>query len=283
VKSAADILREHGLPPPPAGATRYYATCPKCSAQRKKCRDRCLGINVRAEGVNFGCSHCGWTGGGYYNGGGKIDPIVASYDYIDEGGAVLFQKVRTAAKRFWQRRPDGNGGWIKNTKGVRKVLYRLPQVVEAISNDEIVVVVEGEKDADNLIKLGVRATSSPDGAAKPGEKPKWRREYSDLLRDADVVVVPDNDPTGRAHAQATADSLQGIARASACSISPPTGRSARKAATSATGWTPATRSKRSETSSGSCRTGSRAPSSMAPPLMHRPMIIMRLSRRRWCS
>jgi 5S rRNA maturation endonuclease (ribonuclease M5) len=145
------------------------------------------------------------------HGGSEADPIVAAYDYPDESGQVLFQKVRTAAKRFWQRRPNGNGNWINDTKGVRKLIYQLPQVVEAIGNDEIVVVVEDEKDADNLIKLGVRATCSQE-AAKPGQKPKWRPEYSELLRDADVVVILDHDEPGRAHAQATAESLQGIAR-----------------------------------------------------------------------
>jgi hypothetical protein len=81
------------------------------------------------------------------HGGSEADPIVAAYDYPDESGQVLFQKVRTAAKRFWQRRPNGNGNWINDTKGVRKLIYQLPQVVEAIGNDEIVVVVEDEKDA----------------------------------------------------------------------------------------------------------------------------------------
>jgi hypothetical protein len=46
--------------------------------------------------------------------------IVATYDYTDEGGNLIFQCVRAEPKDFWQRRPDGNGGWINNLQGVRR-------------------------------------------------------------------------------------------------------------------------------------------------------------------
>jgi DNA primase len=97
--------------------------------------------------------------------------IVATYDYTDEGGNLLFQCVRTKPKDFWQRRPDGKGGWINNLQGVRRVLYRLPEVKSA----QTVCVAEGEKDADNLAKLGFVATTNPLGAGK------WRDEYSETL------------------------------------------------------------------------------------------------------
>jgi hypothetical protein len=215
MKTAAEILSEYGFPPPPVGATRYYLTCPRCSKSRKPMhrKAKCLGINITPDGVNFGCSHCGWTGGGYYNGFGKqTDPIIATYDYHDESGRVLFQKVRTAAKRFWQRRPNGHDTWTNNLDGVRKVLYGLPRVIKAIGNDETIFCVEGEKDADNLCKVGVSGTCSPDGAAKPGQRSKWRAEYTELLRGGDIVVVPDHDAAGYAHAEATAEALQGSAR-----------------------------------------------------------------------
>jgi hypothetical protein len=146
------------------------------------------------------------------HGGCEADPILAAYDYPDESGQVLFQKVRTAAKHFWQRRPNGNGGWINDTKGVRKLIYQLPRVVEAIGTGHVVVCVEGEEDADNLCKVGVPATCTPDGAVKPGQKAKWQPEYSELLRGADVVIIPDHDASGYAHAEATAEGLHGIAR-----------------------------------------------------------------------
>src|SRR5262249_5124541 len=36
---------------------------------------------------------------------------VASYDYRDEHGTLLYQVVRYEPKDFRQRRPDGNGDW----------------------------------------------------------------------------------------------------------------------------------------------------------------------------
>src|SRR5229473_1550446 len=56
--------------------------------------------------------------------------IVATYDYTDEAGELLYQVCRTEPKGFFQRRPNGYGGWI-NKKLPRQVLYRLPEVLEA--------------------------------------------------------------------------------------------------------------------------------------------------------
>ena len=74
--------------------------------------------------------------------------IVASYDYTDEFGTLLFQVVRLAPKTFRQRRPDGKGGWIWNLEGVTRVLYRLPDLMEALALERRVFVVEGEKDVE---------------------------------------------------------------------------------------------------------------------------------------
>ena len=91
-------------------------------------------------------------------------------------------------------------------EGVEPVLYHLPDVLRAAQSGGTVWVVEGEKDADALARLGLTATTAPMGAGK------WRRSYSEALRGADVVVLPDNDQAGQAHADAVARSLRGIAR-----------------------------------------------------------------------
>jgi hypothetical protein len=53
-------------------------------------------------------------------------------------------------KRFTQRKPNGSGWqWKDLRKGQRSVLYRLPEVNEAIKEGRTIVVVEGEKDVDN--------------------------------------------------------------------------------------------------------------------------------------
>jgi lipopolysaccharide/colanic/teichoic acid biosynthesis glycosyltransferase len=217
-RTASDILRKYGLSAPPAGKDRYYTTCPNCSPGRSRAHQkaRCLGITIDTEGVHFGCNHCGWRGGGYFsgkaNGYDRASPFTAIYDYSDENGELLFQVCRRADKQFPQRRPDGKGGWIWGVANVRRVLYRLPELIEAISTERIVLIVEGEKDVENLRKLNVPATCNPGGASGPGQQPKWKAEYSEFLRGADIVIVPDNDDPGRAHAETIAHLSAGIAK-----------------------------------------------------------------------
>jgi AAA domain len=193
---------------------RYYTTCPRCSAKRSKAhqREKVLGVTIDADGASWGCNHCGWTGPAKGNGAanGRAENVI-TYDYVNENGVLLFQKVRGANKKFWQRKPDGRGRWINKLGDTRKVIYRLPDVNEAIAAGHTVVVVEGEKDADNLWRIGVPATCNPDGASEPGKTPKWRPEYSELLRGADIIIMGDNDPAGRAHVEATASMSVGIA------------------------------------------------------------------------
>jgi 5S rRNA maturation endonuclease (ribonuclease M5) len=129
--------------------------------------------------------------------------FVATYDYTDESGQLLFQVCRKAPKAFVQRRPDGNGGWAWSTKGVRRVLYRLPKVLEAVKAGTPIYVVEGEKDVHAIEEAGGVATTCPGGAGR------WRAEYAEALGDAEVIVVADADQTGREHANDIVRSLNG--------------------------------------------------------------------------
>jgi putative DNA primase/helicase len=131
--------------------------------------------------------------------------ITATYDYVDEQGRLLYQAVRYQPKSFSQRRPDGQGGWIYNLDGVRRVLYRLPEVLEAIANDRLVCIAEGEADVEALWQHGYPATTNPMGAKK------WRDDYSQMLKDAtDVVIFGDHDAEGRAHVRQVTQSLRKV-------------------------------------------------------------------------
>lgn len=116
--------------------------------------------------------------------------IVATYDYTDEEGKLLFQTVRLSPKDFRQRHPDGKGGWIWNLKGVRLVPYHLSEILKASS----IFIVEGEKDANNLVKIGLTATCNPMGAGK------WHAEWSTHFEGKEVAILPDLDEPGRKHA-----------------------------------------------------------------------------------
>lgn len=173
--------------------------------------------SVGAVCHSHGCSYedilrgLGVFSGGVKRQGSRPDTarprIVATYDYRDRHGELLFQVVRFAPKDFRQRRPDGAGGWAWSTKGIERVLYRLPELLAA-DPDETVFVCEGEKDADNLADLGLVATTAPGGAGK------WR-QVQDLsaLAGRRVVALPDNDTVqqGLRHCEDVAASLATIA------------------------------------------------------------------------
>lgn len=133
--------------------------------------------------------------------------IVATYDYTDESGNILFQVVRFEPKNFSQRRPDSKGGWTWNLHGVRLVLYRLSDLLKA----ETVLILEGEKDVETAYRIGLpegwAATCNPMGAGK------WRPEYSEMLHGKRVVILPDVDEPGRRHGDQVARSVQGKAAA----------------------------------------------------------------------
>lgn len=131
--------------------------------------------------------------------------IVATYDYVDEAGELLFQVVRSEGKQFLQRRPDGKGGWVWKLGDTRRVPYRLPRVLAAVKRGEGVFVVEGERDVHALEGEGLVATCNSGGAGK------WRQEHAEPLRGAEVVVVADRDEPGRRHATQVAASLQDVA------------------------------------------------------------------------
>ena len=125
---------------------------------------------------------------------------VARYHYRDENGDLLFDVVRRDPKDFLQQ--AASGAW--KMEGVRRVLYRLANVLEAAALGKRIYVTEGEKDADALVRRGVEATTNVGGAGAG----KWHDEYSSVLAGArDVVVLADNDDPGRTHAVRVVASL----------------------------------------------------------------------------
>ena len=129
--------------------------------------------------------------------------LVKSYDYRNESGTLLYQVQRFEPKKFVQRRPDGDG-WIYKIKDVRRVPYRLPELLAAPLKNSI-YIVEGEKDVDRLMELGLVATCNSGGAGK------WEKSFSEHFKDRTVIVIPDNDDAGRAHAQKVAKNLRDTA------------------------------------------------------------------------
>lgn len=80
------------------------------------------------------------------------------------------------------------------------MLYRLPELSN-LKPGTAVFVVEGEKDADALVAMGLQATTNAGGADK------WSSDFAEQLAGFRVVILPDNDEPGRKHAKRVCDSL----------------------------------------------------------------------------
>ena len=195
----------------------HSTICPECSAKRSKAHQRtpCLSVKIDGQGATWYCHHCAWHGPEKGD-PGPTNGHATFYIYHAADGTIAFRKLRgrdkTGKKTFWIERPDGKGGWIKGTKDKNgnslvdtSILYRLPEVIEAVAQGYEIVCVEGEKDADRLWSIGIPATCNAHGAADAtkNQQPKWKAEHSEQVRGALILVIPDRDNAGYAHAEAT--------------------------------------------------------------------------------
>jgi|APGre2960657373_1045057.scaffolds.fasta_scaffold01614_4 hypothetical protein len=137
--------------------------------------------------------------------GGKLT-LVATYNYRDRDGTLLFQKQRfvdeDGKKTFRQRRPTSSGEWSYKLGETPRVLYNLPAVANAVTHNETVWIVEGEKDADTLTEMGYVATTMPNGAGT------WNELHTQAVAGGSCVIVADNDNPGIEHAAEVRDSLE---------------------------------------------------------------------------
>lgn len=126
--------------------------------------------------------------------------LIATYDYADENGEIIYQVMRYEPKTFRQRAADGS--W--SIKGVTQLPYLLPNMLA--KQESTVIIVEGEKDALSLQSIGMVATCNSGGAGKfHDDLVKW-------FKDRRVVIIPDNDDAGKNHAQLVAKKLYGCAK-----------------------------------------------------------------------
>jgi hypothetical protein len=127
--------------------------------------------------------------------------LVATFDYTDTDGTLRYQVLKYDPKNFRQRRPDGDGGFIWGLDGVRRVLYRLPELLKY--QDATVFVTEGEKDADRVASLGHCATTVAHGT--------WTNDCVKVLAGRHIIILEDNDAAGRKKAREIAELLYGVA------------------------------------------------------------------------
>lgn len=133
-------------------------------------------------------------------------PLDYIYIYTDEVGnpTIAKAKYKAAMKsektfRTYYINTDGLIDFSKKGSDT-EYLYNLPAVKKAINKDKWVFLVEGEKDCITLMDLGFTATSCM-------TTKKWYDSYTEQLKDARVIIIPDNDETGYNHAEYVAEQL----------------------------------------------------------------------------
>src|SRR5262249_2754500 len=104
--------------------------------------------------------------------------------------------------------PDHPDEWIDNIDGVNVLLYRLPELRQAIAAGRPVVLVEGEGKVEALRKRNIIATTWPMGALAVKN---WQPQFTEMLRGADIILAPDNDTPGRNAMDEAARKLNGHA------------------------------------------------------------------------
>lgn len=128
--------------------------------------------------------------------------LVATYRYSDERGRLLYERGCFHAsgperRRFRERRtPDEVWDTTQEflVGEVRRVPYRLPDLLDGVAAGTTVFVCEGEKDVETMRDRGFVATTT---FAQPGT---WTDDEAQFFACAHVVVLPDNDDQGRKYA-----------------------------------------------------------------------------------
>lgn len=157
--------------------------------------------------------------------GVELDPVPthgrgrireARYDYVDAAGEVRYAVFRyrlpNGKKEFSQHPPDGKGGWSCGAgcmDGVEPLPYRLPGLLASADAGDPVWICEGEKDCDRLAAEGLTATTNHQGSSSTDRT--WPALVPHFAG-RDCIVIPDNDPAGRLHAEKVCAFLKPVAR-----------------------------------------------------------------------
>jgi hypothetical protein len=147
----------------------------------------------------------------------KPIPLVAvptleqEWHYTDEDGVSLFVKQRyktydAKGKTYKTLRVMPDNSRVGKLGDCRIVPYRLPEVLQAVSDGRVIYICEGEKAADALCSLGVVATTSHAGAGG------WNPDLNQYFTGANIVIVPDNDTAGWNYAHKIVESLIGTTK-----------------------------------------------------------------------
>jgi hypothetical protein len=110
---------------------------------------------------------------------------VMEYDYTDENGEVRYQAVHRNDGHRSERFRDGDSYWNYHLGDQRRLLYRLPELLEA-DPKRMVLFTTNERVSDELCQMGMVSTTCSLGVYG------WRFDwFKDWLRDRNITVLAD--------------------------------------------------------------------------------------------
>ena len=130
------------------------------------------------------------------------------YFYKDKDNIPVLARIKykdkNTSKKQYSQANIIDGDYYKLDFKSEKInlIYNMPRVLKSIQENKYVFLVEGEKDADNLNRLGFAATTCR-------EINSTNSEVLNSLNGANLVVIGDNDKVGKEHIQNVRNKLIG--------------------------------------------------------------------------
>lgn len=207
----------------PFGKTtgQISTTCPRCSADRKKKKNKCLGVNLDL-GV-WHCNHCNWSGSIFKkqyvlpvweNKTALPDSLVEWFLQRNIGQQVL-QDMKVTQATVWMPQVNKYVGAVcfnyfregklinikyrdrdkhfRLVKDAELIFYNL----DAITGQKEIFITEGECDTLVMIQAGISATCSvPNGAAKNSNLEFLDNCFNAFSEAIKIYIITDNDLPG---------------------------------------------------------------------------------------
>lgn len=131
--------------------------------------------------------------------------------YHNADGSIFGMKVITTLSNgkkapCWYLYDPEIKTYSKGLRGLKAPLYHAD--ILHSNQDEPVYIVEGEKDADTLTNWDAVATTFPNGAGFT----QWIPLYNEGLKDREVIILTDNDDSGRKYGNTIARNLLNVAK-----------------------------------------------------------------------
>lgn len=208
----------------PRGKTtgQVYTICPKCSHDRRKKNNKCLGVNLDL-GV-YHCNHCEWKGSinkkqyvqpKWENKTNLPDSVVEWFQSRNITSETLAEMKITTANVFMPQKNENVGAVCFNyfrdgvlvnikyrdreknfrmVKDAEKIFYNL----DGIKDQNEIWIVEGEIDCLTMIQAGIKnCVSVPNGATKGTNNLDYLDNCFKYFENAEkVYIATDQDEPG---------------------------------------------------------------------------------------